>query len=194
MLPELSEIKKRRRHFSMTQSELADLCGVSQSLMAKIESGKLVPSYDKAKRIFDMLESLRKEKGLKAREIMSRNVLYATGEEPLPEIIRLMSKNGISQLPVLRKGLNEGTVSERAILTAMREGKDVSKLKAGEVMGDAMPSVTEESPSELVSSILEYAPAVAVKKAGKVTGIITKADLLKSAVRGKKRQDSMVFK
>lgn len=183
MLPELDEIKKKRKLFGMTQSELASECGVSQSLIAKLESGKIVPAYDKAKKIFDMLESMQKHTGLKAREIMSRNVVYAEENEAVSEVIGKMSKNGISQMPVMKKGSNIGTISERVLLEAMREGRDVSKLKAKEIMGGAMPSVNENSPSELISSMLEYAPAVIVKKEGRLEGIITKVDLLKAAVR-----------
>ena len=51
MLPELEEIKKKRKLFGMTQADLAAECGVSQSLIAKLESGKIVPAYGKAKKI-----------------------------------------------------------------------------------------------------------------------------------------------
>ena len=183
MLPELEEIKKKRKLFGMTQADLAAECGVSQSLIAKLESGKIVPAYGKAKKIFDTLESMQKHSGLKAREIMSRAVVYAEENEAVSEVIGKMSKNGFSQMPVMKKGANTGTISERALLRAVKEGKDISKLRAKDIMDGAMPSVNDDSPSELISSMLEYAPAVIVKKEGAVEGIITKADLLKAAVR-----------
>ena len=167
----------------MTQTELSGLCGVSQSLIAKAEAGKLIPTYDKAKKIFDMLESIHKESSLKAKDIMNKDVLYACEEDRITAVVRKMSKNGISQMPVIEKGANMGTISERVILGAMKEGKDFSLLKARDVMEEAVPSVSRESPLELIASLLEYSPAVLVKRKGKIEGIITKADLLKVAIK-----------
>ena len=183
MLPDLQEIKKKRRLFGMTQTDLSRTCGISQSLIAKIETGKLIPAYDKAKKIFDMLESMHNESSLKAKDIMNKNVLYAGEDDRVTSLVKKMSKNGISQMPVIEKEANLGTVSERVILEAIKEGKDFSLLKAKDVMEEAVPSVNRESPLELISSLLEYSPAVLVKKKGKIEGIITKADLLKAAVK-----------
>jgi predicted transcriptional regulator len=46
-------------------------------------------------------------------------------------------------------------------------------------MDEAFPSVNEETPLSMVSTLLQYSPAVLVTKRGHVQGIITKADLLK---------------
>jgi predicted transcriptional regulator len=40
----------------LTQGQLAKIAGVSQSFIAKIESGKIDPSYSKVKTIFDVLD------------------------------------------------------------------------------------------------------------------------------------------
>ena len=53
MLPELSEIKAKRKHLGLSQSGLSVKTGVSQSLIAKLEAGKISPSYLSAKKIFD---------------------------------------------------------------------------------------------------------------------------------------------
>ena len=46
---ELNEISRLRKQLGLTQAELAKLSGVSQSLIAKLEAGKIEPSYSKAK-------------------------------------------------------------------------------------------------------------------------------------------------
>ena len=48
-----------------------------------------------------------------------------------------------------------------------------------EIMEEAFPQVGEDAPLSVVSSLLQYYPAVLVSRRGKVCGIITKADLLK---------------
>ncbi|MBU4502216.1 MAG: helix-turn-helix domain-containing protein, partial [Nanoarchaeota archaeon] len=48
----LEEIKIRRNKIGLTQTQLARLAGVSQSLIAKIESKKIDPTFSKTKSIF----------------------------------------------------------------------------------------------------------------------------------------------
>ena len=45
MFNTLQEIKHLRKKFNLTQGELAKLAGVSQSLIAKIESNKINPTF-----------------------------------------------------------------------------------------------------------------------------------------------------
>ena len=52
VLPELGEIRRRRRALDLTQAELAKQTRLSRSLIAKIEIGRALPSYEKAKKIF----------------------------------------------------------------------------------------------------------------------------------------------
>ena len=45
MFPNISEIKKRRKKLEITQTQLAVHANVSQSMIAKIESNMIEPSY-----------------------------------------------------------------------------------------------------------------------------------------------------
>ena len=58
MTYELEEIKKIRKKLGMTQTELANRAGVSQSLIAKIESARIDPTYTKTQKIFAALRDL----------------------------------------------------------------------------------------------------------------------------------------
>jgi len=71
MIPSLSEIRKRRKALGLTQSGLARRAGVSQSLIAKVESGRLDPAYGKARKIFETLDAEAGGKGRKASDIMA---------------------------------------------------------------------------------------------------------------------------
>ena len=55
MLPSIESIKQQRLKINMTQKELANLVGVSTSMINQIESGRSAPSYNTAKRIFEVL-------------------------------------------------------------------------------------------------------------------------------------------
>ena len=61
MLPDLANIAAMRRRFRITQKDLAFKADVSQSLISKIEAGATVPTYDKAKKIFDAMERFEAE-------------------------------------------------------------------------------------------------------------------------------------
>jgi predicted transcriptional regulator len=185
MLPDLSEIKARRKQHNLTQSELASLSGVSQSLIAKLEAGKIVPSYDKAKRLFDTLERMHEESGLCAKDVMTRRVWCAGENDTIKRAVSILEKKALSQLPVLRRGESVGMITERGVLARLGgEGSiDIGRDKVSAVMEEAAPSIHENTPLAIVTRLLDFSPAVLVKKKGKITGIITKSDLLKTMLK-----------
>jgi len=185
MLPELSEIRAFRKQHNLTQSGLSSLSGVSQSLIAKLEAGKITPSYDKAKRLFDTLEKMHEESRLSAKDVMTKKVLYVDEDETIKKAIKILEKNALSQLPVLRKGQSIGLITEKGVLAKLSsEGNiDVEKGKVEEVMDEAVPTIQENTPLQIVSQLLNHCPAVLVKKKGKIRGIITKSDLLKTMLK-----------
>lgn len=188
MLPELGEIKKTRKKLGITQSELAKQTGVSQSLIAKIEADATVPSYSNAKKLFDYFENLHKKQQTRAKDVMSTKVISVTGSTPIRVAIRTMEKHGVSQLPVINEGQNMGTVSEKNILEKINDATDTEKLldkNVEEIMEEAMPQISEETPFEAISSLTEHSPGALVTSRGKVVGIITKSDLLKSIISKK---------
>ncbi len=186
MLPSLSEIKALRKRQNLTQSQLASLSNVSQSLIAKLEADKIVPTYDKAKRLFDTLERIHEESSLAAKDIMTTKVLYATEQESIKSAVKKLEKNALSQLPVLHNGQNVGLVTERGLLAKIgRGGVDVDKCIVEDAMDDACPTIQENTPLKVVSQLLDYNNAVLVKKKGKIRGIITKSDLLKTMLKAR---------
>ena len=191
MLPELTLIKQMRKQFGLTQMELSLKSGVSQSLIAKIEAGNLIPTYNNAKRLFDTLESLHLETQLKAKDLMhTEKVVGIKPEATLKEAVRLMKKHGISQLPVMEQEKCVGEISENSIMEKLHSAKDaidMDKILVKEVMADSMPVIQLETPISVITPILEHRSAVLVERKGKVLGIITKQDLLAGLVAGKKQ-------
>ena len=182
MLPELSEIKKMRKKLGLTQAELAKLANVSQSLIAKIESGKIVPNYAKTKRIFDTLESLGKAEQRKAADIMSRRVMSVKENDSIIKAAKLMEKHAFSQLPVIKNGKSVGVVTEHAIIESMQAGLDLKSAKVKEIMEESLPVVAPNTSFSTLACLLEHEQALLVAKKGKIVGIITKSDLLKAVV------------
>lgn len=182
MLPSLNDFVKKRKMLGLTQKQLAQLAGVSQSLIAKIESGKIDPSYGKVKAIFDALEQLETSITFHAKEILHGKVVGVQRDDTVSEAVRLMMEHGYSQLPVFDGEHLVGSMSEKTILNQVSSGRDlshISKIRVEEIMEEALPQLDENAPLQLVSSLLRVYPAVLVSKKGKVIGIITKADLFK---------------
>lgn len=182
MLPPIEEIGRRRRLLSLSQKELAKLSDVSQSMIAKIESGRISPSYLKTKSIFDTLEGLERRNELKAKDISHGKVIGIQLHDAVSRGVKVMRETGFSQLPVFDGGHVVGSLTEKVILEKLVSApkpEEVSKQPIEKIMEEAFPTVNDETPISMVSALLSYEPAVIVAKRGKVLGIITKADLLK---------------
>ena len=182
MFPTLEEIAKKRRQLGLKQAELAKLAGVSQSLVAKLESGKIDSSYTKVKTIFDVLDRLEAKTKIQEEKVVPNEIIGVQKDEPISKVVRLMKDHDYSQIPVFNGKQSVGSISEKTILRQILAGKDlaqISKLPIEEVMEEAFPQVGEDAPLSLISSLLQTYPAVLVSKKGIVQGIITKADLLR---------------
>jgi len=182
MLPSLDEIAKRRKLLGLTQKQLANLAGVSQSFIAKLETGKIDPSYSKVKAIFDVLNRLETKENYTAKEILHEGVIGVEKSEKVAKAINLMMEYGFSQLPVFENGKCVGCISEKTILSLVTTTRDVSAVSqklVEEVMEEALPQIDENAPMQLISNLLHFYPAILVTRRGKIIGIITKADLFK---------------
>lgn len=182
MLPSLGEISKKRRILGLTQKELARLAGVSQSLIAKLESGKIDSSYTKVKAIFDVLKRMDIRKEVPVKELLHGEVVGVQRGDKVSKAAQLMRDYDYSQLPVFEGERVVGSISEKTVLSQILAGKDLSQVSAllvEEVMEESFPQVGDDAPLSLISNVLQIYPAVLVSRKGKIVGIITKADLLK---------------
>jgi len=183
MLPELDTIASRRRKLGLTQAELAGLSRVSQSYIAKLESRKIEPSYLKVKAIIETLERQEQKSETRVSEIMTPGVISIQVGEQVQRVVELMRKHGYSQLPVLDGEQLVGSISERTIMDNIvnQKGRGLVTLRpVSDIMEEAFPQVGDDAPISLLTNLLKIYPAVIVSKKGRVSGIVTKADLLKT--------------
>lgn len=174
----LENVQKRRKNLGLTQNELSKLSNVSQSTIAKIESGKISPSFEIAKKIFSALEEKESEKSIKALDVMSRKVKTIGAMDTVDSAIKLMKRYNLSQLPVFDKGHLVGVISERVIMENL--GKPgLGDSKVGKIIDEAPPTISEDTPIKLLSELLRYNQIIVVYKQAELRGVVTKADLLK---------------
>jgi len=181
MLPEIAEIARRRKTLGIKQKELAKLANVSQSFIAKLESGKINPSYENTKRILEVLESKEHENQVIAGQIMNRKIIYVHGNDRVSKAISLMKRYGISQLPVFDNSKHIGSITDKGILDKIAEEGDIKNLinrNISDVMGEAFPQIPEKTPLSSITMLLRHNQSLLVSRGGKPVGIISKADLL----------------
>lgn len=182
VLPELEEIKERRRALRLSQRQLAGQVGVSQSTVAKIESGRISPHYSVVKKVFAALESAQAKSMGKASEVATSPVMSVDRKDSVLHAIKIFQQTGFKQIPVREGEVWVGCVYERTItrhMTQTKDPKEILRMKVGAVMDDALPTVGEETPIATVIPLLQVTQAVLITKHGRVTGIATNADLLK---------------
>lgn len=180
MLPRLDYIKNARLKLGVTQRKLALLCGISTSMINQIESGRCKPSYDTAKKIFEVLLSMETNASVKAGDICNRNLITLQSEESLSSAIHKMRNHSISQLPVFQGSKLVGIVTEDDLAKIMLENsKDLSLVKITNVMEPPPPLVDISIPAKALVSLVRFAKCVMVSEQGNVVGIITLTDTLK---------------
>src|SRR5919106_5125660 len=121
MLPRIDYIKQGRIRLGLTQRELAILSGISTSMINQIESGRCKPSYDTAKRIFEILLSMESNASIKAGDICNRDLITIQSEESLSTAIHKMRDHSISQLPVFEGSRLVGILTEDNLAKIMVE-------------------------------------------------------------------------
>ncbi len=181
MIFDITKIKHIRKKLNMTQNQFAKSANVSQSLIAKIESGKLDPTYTKVKQISEAIDRLSKKREAKIKEIMVKKVITVKPDDNLTKVIKLSSKHGISQVPVVEDKnvlgiIYEGTIPEKSVETP------ISELKIQDVISETPPIVSEDANVTILPSLLRHYPVVLVARNGVIKGIVSKVDLLQNLI------------
>jgi len=185
MLPSLDEYQKRRKLLKLSQYQLAKKAGVSQSLIAKMESKRIEPSYNKVKMIDQALEleEQKQKTSIKAKDVYTSKIAKVNASDPIIKAIKIMQTNSFSQLPVYENDIVVGSITEHSILHAQSEENDYklsSNVKVEKIMEPPFPQINENTPIKPIRHLLEFYQAVLVLIKDSPMGIITRADLLKT--------------
>jgi predicted transcriptional regulator len=180
MLPDLDIIKVLRKKSNLTQKELSKLCGLSQSYINKIENLSAEPPYSVAKKLIELLRKYKGEyEGLNAKKLMTP-IRTISPQKTLKDAVIMMDSINVSQLPVADNGVILGSITKKSIPLLIKNGvKNIESQPIGNIMEPPFPLIPDNSDISLISTLLEYNEAVILLNFGKLSGIITKSDLMK---------------
>ena len=114
---------------------------------------------------------------MKAREIMTRDVVSVLPDTPVREIAKLLADRSISAVPVVdNEGALIGMVSEADLI-----GRDEPSREAREIMTGPVVTIGEDTNTGEIARLLQSyrIKRVPVIKNGRVVGIVSRADLLR---------------
>jgi len=169
-----STLKRLRVETGLTQRQLAELVGVSQAHIAKIEKENVDPRLSTVNKI---LQVLTQSEGKKCGDVMTSRVISAKPTDKILKASQLMMTHAISQLPVLDGGKVVGTVTEESIVRNL--STNLADERVEKIMQAPLPSVPENTSISMIQPLLQDHPAVLVVRRGEIIGIIARSDLLK---------------
>ncbi len=168
-------IKRLRTEAGLTQKKLAELAGVSQAHIAKIERGKVDPRLSTVNKVLQVLTAGKQKR---CKDIMTKGVLSARPNDSILKTSDVMMRYAISQMPVMDRNRVVGTITEETIIRNLRS--NLAEERAKNVMDRPLPTIQEETSIDAICPLLETHPSLLVARGKEIVGIITRSDLLKT--------------
>ena len=98
--------------------------------------------------------------------------------DKLSEALAKMNELGLTQIPVLEDGRPVGSLRENRVLAKVVRNRHLLDAAVSEVMEASFPTVDVDASAQEVTHQLQTSPAVLVEEYGRITGIITRHDVL----------------
>ncbi len=107
-----------------------------------------------------------------------QTVISVAPDEILRDALAKMNENSVTQIPVLEENRSVGSLKESRILAKLLENRDLLNVKVSEVMDESFPVLDVDANFDEVKTHLHNSPAVLIEDFKRITGIITRADVL----------------
>ena len=138
----------------------------------------------------DYMVGARDFKTLEAEQFMQDVVTSFRVEDTVDRLAGAMSEGGFGSVPILAKdGKLVGIVSEFDLLKAIEEGKEMTKLTAGEIMVKDPITVSRDTLSMEIIQLLQerhFIRTPVVDADGKLVGVVSRRDIIQGYLRANK--------
>lgn len=171
-----------RRHITQEQFSMAD--HLRQARNVVVHDYGFEPSLRETERTIQRVRQLCARFGTTVSDVMAKPVKTVTPDQPVREIIRHMVEDGISQFPVVERGVVVGTLLESEVLQAWERGEGIldPETPVRDVMDKVpLPSVHPRATLDEIKKLFQRGSSHAflIMHNGMPIGIITKHDLLR---------------
>lgn len=107
-----------------------------------------------------------------------QELIFVGPGEIVSNALTRMSETGVTQIPVLEESRSVGSLRESHILTQLLKDRDLLNAKVADIMDKGFPVVEMDTGSDEIKAKLQKSPAVLIEDFKRITGIITRSDVL----------------
>ncbi len=107
-----------------------------------------------------------------------KEVISVAPDELVGDALAKMTENGVTQIPVLENYKSVGSLKESRVLTRLLENRELLNAKVSEVMDESFPVLDVDASFNDIKTELQKSPAVLIEDFKRITGIITRTDVL----------------
>ncbi len=107
-----------------------------------------------------------------------KEVISVAPDELVGDALTKMTENGVTQIPVLENYRSVGSLKESRVLTKLLENQELLNAKVSEVMDKSFPVLDVDASFNDIKAELQKSPAVLIEDFKRITGIITRTDVL----------------
>ena len=105
-------------------------------------------------------------------------LIFVGPEETVSAAITRMNEGGVTQIPVLEENRSVGSLRESHILAKLLDDRDLLNAKVSDVMDKSFPVLDMDASLKEIKGKLQKSPAVLIEDFKRITGIITRSDVL----------------
>ncbi len=105
-------------------------------------------------------------------------LVFVSPDDLLSDALEMMHTSGVTQIPVLEDNRSVGSLRESRVLTRLLVDRELLKAKVSEVMEGSFPVLDVDTSLAKIKSELQRSPAVLIEDFKRITGIITRTDVL----------------
>lgn len=105
-------------------------------------------------------------------------LIFVTPDETVSAAVAKMNESGVTQIPVLEENRSVGSLRESRILAKLIENRDLLNSTVGDVMDESFPVLEMDTSLAEIKVNLQKNPAVLIEDFKRITGIITRSDVL----------------
>ena len=105
-------------------------------------------------------------------------LIYVAPGDTVGHALEKMSESGITQIPVIEDHRSVGSLRESRVLTKLLQNRDLMESPVADVMDESFPVLEVDTNLNEIKKRLQKSPAVLIEDFKRITGIITRSDVL----------------